>query len=171
MERKTNNTVSRLKEIHVKISNSSARILGPLVFSFGRFEKPWNLSTAQLKQFPEGSLGKSLGDFLGEQHLEPLAGAESHDVFHVLFGYSTSFRDEVALQFFLRGNGKISLAAIGTAIGAWCILPCQWQLLRSSYAKGRNCADVSKLDLKALLYSDLKEIRSSLVKPTKNMQP
>ena len=124
--------LDRLRLIHEKISNFSAQKLGPIVFNFGTREKPWNLSTANLVKFPQGSLGRELGNFLYKNKLEPIAGAESHDVYHVLFNYSTSFKDEVGLQFFLRGNGKTSLASILTSIGAWCVLPNQWKYLNVS---------------------------------------
>ena len=154
--------LSLLKETHEKISNWSAQFLGPVVFNFGTKEKAWNLPTADLLQFREGTLGKALGEFLKEARLEPLAQAESHDVYHVLFGYSTMLKDEVALQFFLLGNGKISLAAIGVSIGAWFIFPRQWNYLKWSYKRGKKCSDISILDLKALLHNDLSTIKLSL---------
>ncbi len=153
---------SLLKLTHEKISNWSAQFLGPFVFNFGTKEKAWNLATADLLQFPEGTLGKALGESLKEARLEPIANAESHDVYHVLFGYSTTLKDEVGLQFFLMGNGKTSIAAIGVSIGAWFIFPRQWKYLKSSYKRGEKCSDISKLDLKALLYKDLDKIKCSL---------
>ena len=154
--------LAKLALIHEKISNFSAQKLGPIVFNFGTKEKAWNLTTENLLQFPEGSLGKTLGEFLKTNRLEPIAGAESHDVYHLLFNYSTSFKDEVGLQFFLRGNGKNSLASFATAIGAWCILPTQWNYLRASYKRGKKCNDVSKLNLKALLNEDFDKIKLSI---------
>jgi len=153
---------SLLKRTHEKISNWSAQFLGPVVFNFGTKEKAWNLTTADLLQFPEGTLGKVLGEFLKEAGLEPIAHAESHDVYHVLFDYSTTFKDEVALQFFLRGNGKTSIASIGVSIGAWFIFPRSLNYLKSSYKRGKKCSDISKLDLKALLREDLAKIKISL---------
>lgn len=151
-----------LWRIHLKVSTFVAKLIGPIVFNFGIEYKGWNLSTADLLRFPEGTVGRALGEFLHKDRLEPLARAEYHDVHHVLFDYSTSFKDEVALQFFLRGNGKISLASIGTSIGAWCILPDQWNYLKRSYERGKRCADVSKLQLKAILYDDINKVKSSL---------
>ncbi len=157
-----NKTIAVLMQVHEKISNFSAQKLGPIVFNFGTKEKAWNLNTSKLLQFPEKSLGKVLGEFLKQNRLEPIAGAESHDVYHVLFNYSTSFKDEVGLQFFLRGNGKTSLASILTSIGAWCVLPSQWKYLNESYTRGKKCADVSKLNLKALLIEDFDKIKLAI---------
>ena len=154
--------ISRLLLIHEKISNFSAQKLGPIVFNFGTKEKPWGLSTANLLNFPDRSLGNVLGEFLNKNRLEPIAGAESHDVYHVLFNYTTSFKEEVGLQFFLRGNGKTSLASTLTAIGAWCVLPTQWNYLNESYKRGKKCSDVSKLNLRALLVEDFDKIKQSI---------
>ena len=95
-----------LWQIHEKISSWTAHLLGPLVFNFGIKEEAWNLKTADLLLFPEGSVGRTLGEFLKKNRLEPIARAESHDLYHILFDFPTSFKGEVALQFFLRGMVK-----------------------------------------------------------------
>lgn len=154
--------LDHLMLIHLKTSSWVAQLIGPMVFNYGTKEKNWNLSTAELLQFPDGSLGKAMGDFLKKWNVEPLAGAEYHDIQHVLFDYSISFKDEIGLQFFLHGNGKKSFASISTYIGAWFILPTQWKYLRDSYDKGKKCKDISILNLKAMLYQDLTQVKATL---------
>lgn len=156
--------VDPLIQLHLKTSTWVAKLIGPTVFNFGTKEKNWNITTAELLQFPEGSLGRALGEFLGKSKLEPLAGAEYHDVHHVLLDYSVSFKDEVALQFFLHGNGKRSIASVSTMIGAWCILPSQWKYLRDCYQRGKNSNDISTLHLKALLDQNLEQVKNALFK-------
>lgn len=151
-------------DIHLKASSFVAQLIGPFVFDFGSKDKDWDMKTADLLNYSEGSLGKTLGQFLQENKVEPLAHAEYHDVHHVLFDYSITFKDEVALQFFLRGNGKRSLASLGTSIGAWFLLPTQWNYLKKSYRRGQNCIDISQLNLKELLNEDLQKIKQSLYK-------
>ncbi|MEO6305880.1 MAG: Coq4 family protein [Bacteroidia bacterium] len=156
------NLTGLLWRIHEKTSSFAAHLIGPIVFNVGIKEPAWNLSTANLLCFPNGTVGKTLGEFLKSNRLEPIARAESHDLYHILFDFSSSFKDEVALQFFLRGNGKNSIASFGTSIGAWCILPTQWSYLRASYERGKKCMDVAKLDLKAILFKDFEEVRATL---------
>jgi ubiquinone biosynthesis protein Coq4 len=148
--------------IHIKTSSWVAGLIGPTVFSCGIKDKNWNLTTAQLLQYPEGSIGKTLGEFLKKSNVEPLAGAEYHDVQHIVFDYSISFKDEVALQFFLHGNGKRSIASVSTMIGAWCLLPIHWKYLRASYVRGRRCKDISVLDSKTVLYQNVAQVKASL---------
>ena len=155
-------------QIHEKISSFTAHLIGPFVFSFGKKENSWGLSTAKLLSYPENSLGKELGLFLKENRLEPIAGAESHDLYHVLFNYPTSLKGEVALQFFLKGNGKNSIASFGVSIGAWIIFPRQWHYFKGAQLRGKQCVDISTLNLKELLRQNFKEVKASLfshVKP------
>ncbi len=148
--------------LHLKTSTWVAKFIGPTVFDYGTSDKRWNLTTAELLKFPENSLGKALGEFLAKDGLEPLAGAEYHDVQHVLLDYSVSFKDEVALQFFLHGNGKRSIASVSTMIGAWCLLPREWKYLKRAYERGKQAADISALNLKALLSRDLLQVKHAL---------
>lgn len=151
-------------DVHLKTSSFVAKLIGPMVFDFGSKDKNWNITTADLLKYSEGSLGHALGRFLEKNKVEPLAHAEYHDVHHVLFDYEITFKDEVALQFFLRGNGKRSLASLGTSIGAWILLPTSWNYLKNSYKRGQNCIDISQLNLKELLTEDFQKIKSSLFK-------
>ena len=151
-------------DIHLKTSSFVAKLIGPMVFDFGSKDKNWNMKTADLLKYSDGTLGKALGQFLYENEVEPLAHAEYHDVHHVLFDYSITFKDEVALQFFLRGNGKKSLASLGTSVGAWILLPTQWNYLKNSYKRGQECIDIAQLNLKELLNEDLQKIKQSLYK-------
>jgi len=153
-----------LLQLHLKISTWVAKLIGPMVFNFGTKDRNWNISTAELLRFPENSLGRALGEFLAKDGLEPLAGAEYHDAQHVLLDYSVSFKDEVALQFFLHGNGKKSIASVSTMIGAWCILPTQWKYLRKAYERGKQAADISTLNLKTLLSRDLLQVKQELLR-------
>ena len=151
-----------LFQLHLKTSTWVAKLIGPMVFNFGTKDRNWNISTRELLRFPEKSLGKALGEFLAKDGLEPLAGAEYHDAQHVLLDYSVSFKDEVALQFFLHGNGKKSIASVSTMIGAWCILPTQWKYLRTAYERGKQARDISTLNLKAMLSDDLDHTKRML---------
>lgn len=148
--------------LHVKTSSWVAGMIGPMVFNYGTNDKNWGLSTAELLKYPEGSLGKALGEFLKQHDVELLTGAEYHDIHHILFDYSISFKDEVALQFFLHGNGKKSIASVSTRIGAWCLLPTEWKYLKASYERGKKCKDVSKLNFKNMLYDDFSQVKASL---------
>lgn len=60
--------------LHVKTSSWVAGMIGPMVFNYGTTDKNWDLSTQQLQEFPQGTLGKALGDFLQEHDVDILKG-------------------------------------------------------------------------------------------------
>jgi ubiquinone biosynthesis protein Coq4 len=162
IKEQSKSVIDLLMRVHIKTSSWVAGMIGPMVFNYGTKDKNWNLSTAELLQFPEGSLGKELGEFLKKSHVEPLIGAEYHDIHHVLFDYSISFKDEVALQFFLHGNGNKSIASVSTRIGAWCLLPTEWKYLKAAYERGKKCKDISAFNFKVMLVQDFTQIKASL---------
>lgn len=162
MKKTSKKIIDYLMKVHLQTSSWVAKTIGPMVFNYGTDDKNWDISTKQLLEFPEGTLGKALGDFLQEHHVDLLKGAEYHDIQHVLLGYSISFKDEVALQFFLHGNGKKSLASLSTRIGAWLLLPTQWHYLNEAYQRGKRCKDITKLNYKALLYNDMSQLKAYL---------
>lgn len=151
-------------QIHQKINSWVAQKLGPTVFCYGTKKECWNVSTNELLSYPEKSVGKTLGMFLNEQGMEPLEKAEYHDVQHILFNYSMSFVDEVALQFFLRGNGIKTIATVLTSTSAWFILPFHWGYLKKSYSKGQQYKNVSIINRKTILNENLEELKMSLLK-------
>jgi ubiquinone biosynthesis protein Coq4 len=150
------------RPIHEKLILWWLGIIAPIVFYFGSKEKAWEITTADLLKLPGGTLGNELGKFYRKENLEPIPRAELHDVFHVLFNYSTSLKGEAALQFLLWGNGKTSIASIGTVLGAGVIFPRQWNYFQQAYDKGKRCADISTMDFKSLLTEDLQKLRSDI---------
>ena len=91
------NSLNYIIQIHQKINSWVAQKLGPTVFCYGEKKECWNISTNELLSYPEKSVGKTLGLFLNEQGMEPLAKAEYHDVQHILFNYSISIYQYVAI--------------------------------------------------------------------------
>lgn len=126
----------------------------------------WNLSSDDFLKFNAGSLGNALGQFYKSQHFEPIPKAERHDVFHVLFGYSTNVIDEAAMQFFLWGNGKPSFFTVGTCIITTVLFPNRFQEFKAAYQKGKQSTSIREWNFKALLNEDLQILKNRVF--TKN---
>ncbi len=124
--------------------------------------QPWRLNSHQLIQFPENSLGHSLGIFYQQENFEPVARAERHDVFHVLFNYKTNVFDECKLQFFLWGNGKASLFTCGACLLSILFFPNKLKHFIKHFKKGKSVQNISKLNFKELLNKNIDELRSEL---------
>jgi hypothetical protein len=79
----------------------------------------WNQTKHDLKHYQPFTLGYKLYQFLEEKNIDLMPKHESHDLFHVITGYDISGIEECRLQFFLYGNGKISIylfISLATAI-------------------------------------------------------
>jgi hypothetical protein len=126
----------------------------------------WNLSSDDFLKFNAGSLGNALGQFYKTQQFEPIPKAERHDVFHVLFGFSTNVIDEAAMQFFLWGNGKPSFFTVGTCIITTVLFPNHFQEFKAAYQKGKQSTSIRDWNFKALLNEDLQLLKNRVF--TKN---
>ena len=126
--------------------------------------KPWNLSSFDLLKFPDGSLGKELGLFYKTHKFEPFPKGERHDVFHVLFNYTTNVADEAYLQFFLWGNGKVSLFTIGTCIVCIMLFPFQCTRYIEEFKRGKNYKNISGLNFESMLGQNMAVLRQNILK-------
>ena len=126
----------------------------------------WNLSSDDFLKFTPGSLGNTLGQFYKSQQFEPIPKAERHDVFHVLFGFSTNVIDEAAMQFFLWGNGKPSFFTVGTCLITSVLFPNHFHEFKAAYQKGKQSTSIRDWSFKALLNEDLQILKNRVF--TKN---
>jgi hypothetical protein len=85
--------------------------------------KPWQVTRQQLIWFPQDTLGFHLGCFLLKYDLQLQSKLEDHDVFHVLTTTGITVPEEIALQFFLLGNGKRSLYLLMVIVMGACFYP------------------------------------------------
>ena len=124
----------------------------------------WNLTKADLLQFPRESFGRRLGEFLNENNFELIPKVERHDCYHVLCGYSTKVEDEIALQCLCYGNGKHSLYLYGAIFLGIAILPDYYKYYYKSYCIGKQAnsfnhfnyiklLDIPITDLRAIIFS------------------
>jgi len=122
--------------------------------------KAWLTNLAELKQYPKHTLGKDLADFLIQEKFDLIAGLESHDVYHILLGYSTEVEEEAQMQFFLLGNGKKSLYAIGTSFVAFLTMPDQWLAFWRAYKRGNQSRKIHDWDFQLLLNEKTFQLRA-----------
>ncbi|MGB3464269.1 MAG: Coq4 family protein, partial [Cyclobacteriaceae bacterium] len=135
---------------------------------FKQRKTPWGISRYQLVRMPRGTLGNTLGRFLRDNNFNLIPRLERHDAYHVLTGYGTDVKDEIALQFFCFGNGKRSKYLFLVMIFGAFLNPEHWQYFRSSYLKGKRTGQFYHLDFKECLIKDLKTFRRELMIDTTN---
>lgn len=125
--------------------------------------KPWNITRSQLLQLPTPSLGFHLGCFLLKHNYEPQPHCENHDIFHVLTGYKTDTAQEIALQFFLYGNGKRSPFLLLALIAGLLLYPDAYSLFKGAYHKGFQAKRLYDLDYKALLETSFIQLKNQYI--------
>ena len=122
-------------------------------------ETPWGIPVKDLLQYPMESLGYHLGCFLLKHHFTPEPQLEDHDVYHVLTGSGISVPEEIAMQFYLFGNGKRSLYLFTVLTVGTLLFPDHMRQFRSAYKKGRKAHPFYHLNFLKLLQQPLTKLQ------------
>lgn len=99
-------------------------------------------SKEQLMDFPEGSLGKDLYNFLEERKLPLMKHYARHDLKHVLLNYDTTDEGEACLQSFMLGNGRVSFPVLATVLYGFITMPEYWQQMQQAFKQGKRSRSI-----------------------------
>ena len=122
-------------------------------------EAAWGISVKELISYPQETLGYHLGCFLLKHHFTPEPQLEDHDIYHVLTGSGILVPDEIAMQFYLYGNGKRSIYLFTVlAIGSVLFID-RWPAFKKAYQKGRAAHRFYDLDFLKLLKHSLLDLQ------------
>ena len=108
------------------------------VLRFIRKPQVFPYTALQLKDFPRGTLGFDLVNFLERKNLKLLPHYAKHDIKHILLQYDTTDEGEVCLQCFMLGNGHISFPVAATVLYGFVTMPEYWKKFRVAYRRGKN---------------------------------
>ena len=122
----------------------------------------WNLNRTDLLKFPIQTLGYELGLFLTTNDYHLIPKLEKHDAYHVITGYGTSVKEEIALQYFFLGNKKKSPYLYAVIIIGGGLLPEYGRYYYQSYQHGKKSVQFYKWNIKSLLKANLNEIKNSI---------
>jgi hypothetical protein len=122
---------------------------------------PWNITPSELIQYNQDSLGFHLGCFLLKYNFQMQPKLEDHDVIHVLTNTSVSVPDEIAMQFFLLGNGKKSAYLFMVITIGTIFYPTQIKQFIKSYNRGKSAHRIHDLDFQKMLLVPLKTIQTT----------
>lgn len=95
-------------------------------------------TVTELKNFPAGTLGFDLINFLERKKLKLLPHYARHDIKHILLQYDTTDEGEVCLQCFMLGNGHISFPVAATVLYGFVTMPEYWTKFRNAFKRGKN---------------------------------
>ena len=134
-------------------------LLNPIYKAVMPKNRAWKLTKAQLRVFPQGTLGKDLGDFMDKNNFDMLPYLETHDVYHVLLGYQPTIVEESRLYFFLLGNGKYSFEVVNTVLVSLFLLPDYWGDLFQHYRRGKASRRMGHWDFRYLMHENTDVLR------------
>jgi len=119
-------------------------------------------SKEQLKEFPSGSLGHDLYQFLEKRNLPLLKHYARHDLKHVLLGYDTSDEGEACLQCFMLGNGRVSFPVLATVAYSFVTMPEHWGKMRKAMWQGRQSISFHGWSWNEMVHQPTAELRNKI---------
>ncbi len=125
-------------------------------------QAPWKATRQSLLFYPKDSLAYALGMFLTKNNFTMEAKLESHDVFHTIIGFDTKIQDELAMQYFLMGNGKRSVYMFLVLISGSFLFPEHWIYFKKSYRKGKETPPFYHWNFEKMLAISLQKIQQIL---------
>ncbi|RYD72255.1 MAG: hypothetical protein EOP53_22250 [Sphingobacteriales bacterium] len=117
-------------------------------------------SRAQLINFPLGTIGKDLADFLDSKDLQLLPYYARHDMKHILLDYDTTDEGEGCLQCFMLGNGHISFPVLATVFYCFATMPEYWHHFAAAYKRGKRSGKIANLQWFAILKTPTADLKS-----------
>ena len=124
--------------------------------------KYWEYTLDDYQKMPLGSLGNDVAQYLERLHLDFMAGAEHHDVRHIILGYHMTVIDEVRMQVFMIGNGKRNLFSIALVFASIFLLPEYLQLFWKDFLRGKSSGDITSIEWCTLLTQETIALRQNL---------
>ncbi len=121
----------------------------------------WNIKTNELLQYNQESLGFHLGCFLLKYNFEMQPKLEEHDIFHVLTNIEITVPDEIAMQYYLLGNGNKSIYLIMVIIVGSFFYPTQIRKFKENYSRGKLAHRIYDLDFQKMLKIPVTTIRKT----------
>ena len=99
--------------------------------------------TRELKELPDGTLGKDIANCLEKNNLKLVPNFESHDLKHVLLDFKMTPVDEIRMQAFMLGNGNYSIPSFAIFIFGALFLPELWTTFYNDFINGQKSKPIS----------------------------
>lgn len=119
-------------------------------------------TVAELKLFPDGTLGRELVDFLSTKELQLLPYYAKHDIKHILLEYDTTDEGEGCLQCFMLGNRHVSFPVIATVLYGFITMPEYWPAFSKAFKRGRSCKPIENWKWFEILTEKTTDLKNKL---------
>lgn len=115
----------------------------------------------QLTAYPKGSLGQLLGYYLLNNNHGQNVYAENEDVLYLLISDSPSIKEDLALHFYLFGNGCNSLRTWATMCIAVAVCPFYLRYFYKKYRQGKTALRFYDIDHLGLLHQPVDKVKEA----------
>lgn len=119
-------------------------------------------SVGELKNFPQGSLGRDLANMLEENNFQLLTHYAKHDMKHILLNYPVTDEGEVCLQAFMLGNRHASFPVISTLLYGFFTMPEYWSSFIEAFKKGRRCPGIHDWKWNRIVHEETDSLRKKI---------
>jgi ubiquinone biosynthesis protein Coq4 len=117
----------------------------------------------ELRDFPAGTLGNDLQQFLDKRGLQLLSYYAKHDIKHIILDYDTTDEGEGCLQFFMLGNRHLSIPVLATVLYALCTMPEHHRSFKVAYRRGKRTCPLQNLDWAGLLIENTEHLKKKIL--------
>jgi ubiquinone biosynthesis protein COQ4 len=160
-----------MRDLRTKLVLWLARNLNPQV----QPDYPLQIDLEKFRQLPDGTLGREVARFIDENQFTPITEGDlvqrTHDVWHVLTGFSPSTEDEFKLQAFTRAQVFRPTSALLVLYGIVTRRVNPRDAI-ASLQSGRQAEDLIDWDISADWDKPLSEVRQRLgIVPHKKAEP
>jgi len=122
-----------------------------------------NLTAGQLIKYPEGSLGQQLGRYLICINEGQNVTAQREDIFQLLIAGSYSIKEDIAVQYYLFGNGKNSFRNLLAMAVGLVVCPQHIVYFYSRYKDGKQALRFYDLDHFGMLHLPITRIKETFL--------
>lgn len=137
------------------------KIIPSIKKAFGK--SPSGISMDQLINYPKDTLGFHLGSFLFNNSYEADPVAEQEDVYRLLIMQEASNKEEIAMHYYLFGNGDLSLRTLFIMVTGAVFFPHCVVHFYNKYRDGKNALRFYDLDHFRMLHLPLKKIKDAFM--------
>ncbi len=122
----------------------------------------WNMNNDALCAMPEGSFGHALGVHLERYGYSLMDHVEHHDVYHLLSGIAPDVPGEVALAYFMAGNGKRSPYMMVVMVAGTVAYPEKGARFRAEFRRGATRQPLGVHDYRTMLEMPMDDVLDRL---------
>jgi hypothetical protein len=120
-----------------------------------------DLTVSELFTYPQETLGFKLASFLYDNSVDTHPVPEKEDIYRLLLTRETSNKEEIAMYYYLFGNGDNSLRTVFILATGAVFFPHYIKYFYSKYRDGHNAYRFYDLDHFRMLHLPVKQIKDA----------